>query len=276
MFTVCWSLTGLLLVDRERCVVSLSLTPPLLTELVSLAMIFASFDDQMSLSMNDQPCGCASVALLPSVAQVPPSDSQVVFPASLAPRGAVSSTSPWLNRISQLIDVHRDVQRRIQEFVSTCEATRQGVVRRFRVLRETLASCERSALVAFDEEVRVQVKQLELEAEGLEVLSQQLSAKAACGLLGDSDECLSVTDDTGTAEVVIESSIRVRSVDVCLLDDGLKSLLSGCWELVRNESDDPDEQRLQVFHHELEVSDKVCCGKPHIRVFCTGTFVSWG
>jgi hypothetical protein len=155
--------------------------------------------------------------------------------------------------ISRLITKQSSTLEKMKRFQEESAVKRSSVMTSFHVLREAVASCERSALVAFDEEVRVQVKQLELEAEGLEVLSQQLSAKAVCS---DYSHAEVTTLDGDTA--IDSEVVSVRSVGVALCCDMLKSMLVDCWKLVHCCTEDSDEFALKAASARLEICAKVC------------------
>jgi hypothetical protein len=221
--------------------------------------------------MDSTPCGCAHVTLLSSS-----SFTTVSSPASpafapphdvtLTPPPAPSSSPTWLTIIQQHLDRHGDVQRRLEEFVRECAVKREAIVTKFGRLQETLSSCERAVLVAYDDEVKAVVKQLEVEAESVEVLSEQLLGKIECGLLSGMGE----EELVGASVDAWESGVRVRSVDVSVWEEGLSSLMGVCWELVRSESDrsDTDEQALANSKLELGFWKRVCVVMVEVDQVC--------
>jgi hypothetical protein len=103
------------------------------------------------------------------------------------------------------------------------------------------------------------VKSCEVECEGVEVLSQQLSACVlACG--GGVTMCDSVD---GSECVDKEGSVSVRSVNVALCEEGLCEVLERCWSLVSVSGDDSDEEALRVAEAEVSI-----CNQVSVEVVC--------
>ncbi|MFN9942580.1 MAG: hypothetical protein ACK56I_24235, partial [bacterium] len=89
-------------------------------------------------------------------------------------------------KIGQLMAKQASLQQWLTMFVDESRVKRDGIVSKFGRIRSVLDSAEREALVAYDDEVRAVMKRAEIEGEGLEVLSQQLSARLlAFGGVGD-------------------------------------------------------------------------------------------
>jgi hypothetical protein len=137
-----------------------------------------------------------------------------------------------------------------------------------------LESAERAALSAYDEEVRLVVKSCEAECEGVEVLSQQLSA---CVLAygGGVTMCDSVDDSDCGCKEGIES---LRSVNVGMCEEGLCEVLERCWSLVSVSSGDSDEEALRVAETEVSICDQVsdevlCCCHALNSCSCEVVFV---
>jgi hypothetical protein len=97
------------------------------------------------------------------------------------------------------------------------------------------------------------MKSCEVECEGVEVLSQQLSA---CVLAygGGVTMCDSVDDSECVDK---EGSGSVRSVNVGMCEEGLCEVLERCWSLVSVSSDDGDETALRVAEAEVSICDQV-------------------
>jgi hypothetical protein len=105
-------------------------------------------------------------------------------------------------------------------FVEESAVKRDDIVAKFGRLRAVLESSERAALAAYDEAVRCMVKLAEVEAEGVEVLAQQLSAQALAFCV--------IGKDCGPWNDVL----TVGSVDIAMCGAGLEQILQECWKLV--------------------------------------------
>jgi hypothetical protein len=156
--------------------------------------------------------------------------------------------------LQQLLEKQRRIHARCQAFSEETAENRCKVAATFAVLRAVLDSSERAALAVFDEEARRVTKQLEIEEEAVEVLSQQLSARvlACCG----SPDTLSVPNESVTIP---------GAVDVAVCDEVLGELLKGCWSLVNACGDAGDGKTLAVAEAKGEVCDVVRC--PLSRTF---------
>ena len=122
------------------------------------------------------------------------------------------------------------ISHRLSSFQAESGVKRAGIVAAFAELRAVLDCSERSALVAFDGEVRCVVKQLSMECDSLEVKRQQVAALMEIG-------CGEVVGDD-----VIVDGVSTKSVDSCVGVAGLNPALGECWKVVSCTSDDPDEQ----------------------------------
>lgn len=148
--------------------------------------------------------------------------------------------------VQQLLEAQHEIHARMQAFSSESVAKRDRIVRTFASIRAVLDGVERAALVEFDSEVKSVLKQLEVEANGTEVLSQQVAAGllASCGL-NTSSECVFGEQKDRLASV--------KCVDVVINQQGLSSLLVDCWRLVSVESDADDQQPFQLAEAEAEL-----------------------
>jgi hypothetical protein len=164
-------------------------------------------------------------------------------------------------RIGELVLKQGALERWLKLFVDESAVKRESIVLKFGRVRGVLESVERAALAAYDEEVRRVVKSCEVECEGVEVLSQQLSA---CVLAYGGNVTMSDSVDD-SEHVDKEGSGSVRSVDVALCEEGLCEVLERCWSLVSVSSGDSDEEALRVAEAEVSICDQVsdevlsCC-----------------
>jgi hypothetical protein len=134
---------------------------------------------------------------------------------------------------------------------------RDDIVAKFGRLRAVLESSERAALAAYDEAVRCMVKQAEVEAEGVEVLAQQLSAQA----LASCDADVSVDLTSG-------EPLESLHVDLAVCDDTLMMLLRECWKVVASASSNKDKQALAVASKQAEILEEVWGTCRHVN-WCT-------
>jgi hypothetical protein len=216
-------------------------------------------------------CGCVSVSLISC--SCPPvstftSASSLHFsrPSQLAATaatvnitdsvGAVRAGSDGQRvetRVAELVAKQASLQHWLKLLMDESAVNRENIVLTFGKVREALESAERAALVAYDEEVRRVVKSCEAECEGVEVLSQQLSACVlACG--GGVTMCDSVGDSEAVGK---EGSVSVRSVNVVLCEEGLCEALERCWSLVSVPGGDSEEQALALAEAEASLNDTV-------------------
>jgi hypothetical protein len=164
------------------------------------------------------------------------------------------------SNVAQLIVKQASLGQWLKMFVEESAVRRGDIVSKFGSMRAVLDSVERAALVAYDGEVRRVVKCVELECEGVEVLSQQLSGHVLA--FGDG-WCGTVDDGCESADSITES---VRSVDVVLCGDGLCEVLKGCWSLVRVSGEDADGQAMAVGKVEVRICDQV--SKDVVPIVC--------
>jgi hypothetical protein len=177
------------------------------------------------------------------------------------PRGS-SSDQQCVERIGELVLKQDVLERWLKVFVDESAVKRESIVLKFGRVRAVLESAERAALAAYDEEVRRVVKSCEVECEGVEVLSQQLSA---C-ILADGGgvtmcECVEDSECVGNLNGGCESA---RSVNVGMCEEGLCEVLERCWSLVTVSSEDCDEEALRATEAEVSICDQVsdevlCC-----------------
>jgi hypothetical protein len=151
------------------------------------------------------------------------SQPSVVDESANAPSG-VSNSQLVEERIGELVLKQGVLERWLKLFVDESAVKRESIVSKFGRVRGVLESAERAALSAYDEEVRLVVKSCEAECEGVEVLSQQLSA---CVLAygGGVTMCDSVDDSDCGCKEGIES---LRSVHVGMCEEGCVR----CWSVV--------------------------------------------
>jgi hypothetical protein len=168
-------------------------------------------------------------------------------------QAGVCNGQQFEERIGELVLKQGVLERWLKVFVDESAVKRENIVLKFGRVRGVLESAERAALAAYDEEVRRVVKSCEVECEGVEVLSQQLSA---CVLAyGDGvTMCDSVYDSECVDKAGSES---VRSVNVGMCEEGLCEVLERCWSLVSVSSDDSDEESLRVAETEVSICDQV-------------------
>jgi hypothetical protein len=175
----------------------------------------------------------------------------------------VGNSKAVAERIGALVLKQGLLERWLKLFVDESAVKRESIVSKFGRVREVLESAERAALSAYDEEVRLVVKSCEAECEGVEVLSQQLSA---CVLAygGGVTMCDSVDDSDCACKEGIES---LRSVNVGMCEAGLCEVLERCWSLVSVSSGDSDEEALRVAETEVSICDQVS-----VNVYCRHGF----
>jgi hypothetical protein len=172
----------------------------------------------------------------------------------------IRSGQPVEERIGELVLKQGVLERWLKLFVDESAVKRESIVLKFGRVRGVLESAERAALAAYDEEVRRVVKSSEVECEGVEVLSQQLSA---CVLAYGGG--VTMSDSVDDSECACkEGSESLRSVNVALCEEGLCDVLERCWSLVSVSSGDSDEEALRVAETEVSICDQVsveavCC-----------------
>jgi hypothetical protein len=165
----------------------------------------------------------------------------------------VCNGQPVEERIGELVLKQGVLERWLKLFVDESAVKRESIVLKFGRMRGVLESAERAALAAYDEEVRRVVKSCEVECEGVEVLSQQLSA---CVLAYGG--CVTMCDSVDDSEHVDkEGSGSVRSVNVALCEEGLCEVLERCWSLVSVSSGASDEEALGMAEAEVAICNQV-------------------
>lgn len=176
--------------------------------------------------------GCASVALLMVGSNDPPAD-----PQEPAPGPAMASTQHLLSqRLQSVMQQHETVKQRLVAFAEASKVKRGSIMESFSCLRAAVDRLERGAIVDYDACVKGTLKRLELEAEGLEVLAQQLSARVlACAPLSEVE-----VESFNT--LGHESHDPPTYVDIAVPFDALKDALGSCFAVVTSASDEFEEQ----------------------------------
>jgi hypothetical protein len=209
-------------------------------------------DDSVTVSGGSHKPDRLDSSESPSVSKRAANQHPVVDESANAPSG-VSNSQRVEERIGELVLKQGVLERWLKLFVDESAVKRENIVLKFGRVRGVLESVERAALVAYDEEVRRVVKSCEVECEGVEVLSQQLSACVlACG------GGVTMSDSVGDSECAgEEGSESVRSVNVGMCDESLCEVLERCWSLVSVSSGDSDEEALRVAEAEVSICDRV-------------------